>query len=204
MCQIVDERGKPAESIDSQRLLGLCKMLRVLMEQAHHAAARSPMLPLPRQLRSNLSERPGLENVFPGSVITVYDDFRSARDRLLFDTCCVKILDTLISIHTHDFSSQHISSSNVDLARDFLLAAQPDLVELEARYRSILSVVPVLIGIVTARGATKVDPLILNDTGILTVQSPLKTIRRSEYVSQGLRAEANAVLEFLDTHKHVL
>jgi hypothetical protein len=64
--------------------------------------------------------------------------------------------------------------------------------------------VPFLIGLVDLNGTPKVNPWTLNDTGVLTVKSPLNAIGRLKYVLPDIKIEAKAVVNFLNTHRLVI
>lgn len=197
------ERSKPVEQTSTAEIIRLCAVLRALMQEAHAWSEQSPVVPRPRRVPFNVQDMELLQ-VFARPSVIVYDKFWMARDQMLLNICSVKVLDTLIDIRTQAFSSHQPGSIDVDTIRDFLLAAQPDLAALQAKCGFVLDTVPLMIGVVDSNGITKLNQWILNDTGVLTVKSPLNAIVRLKYALPSVKNEAMAMFTFLNAHKHVI
>jgi hypothetical protein len=204
MTQLKNERHKPAGQENREEIRLLCAKLRTLMQEAQDWSERSAAVPRPYRVFFNVQADPELTPIFPKPSIIIYNNFWIARDRLLFNICSIKILDTLIELRTQAFVSDHSGYVDVDSTRDFLLAIQPDLATMQAKCRFVLDMVPLLIGLVDSNGITRVDPWALNDTGVLTVKSPLNAIGRLKYVLPDIKIEAKAVVNFLNTHRLVI
>ena len=204
MYQLKNERDKVVEQGNRQELHHTCAKLRTLMDEAHGWLKHSTAVPKPRRVSFNVQADPELRQVFPNPSVIAYDNFWAARDRLLFNICSTKILDTLIELRTQAFVSDHSGYLDIDRTRYFLLDLQPDLAAMQAKCRFILDMVPLLIGLVDSNGVTNIDPWTLNDTGVLTVKSPLNAIGRFNYVLPNIKIEAKAVVNFLDAHRHVV
>ena len=204
MSQLKNERDRPAEQTSREKLLRLSARLRKLMQEAHSWSEHSAAVPKPRRVPFNVQADPDLRQIFTKPEIIVYDNFWVARDRLLFNICSVKILDLLIELRTQAFLTDGPAPIDLDRTRNFLLATQPDMAAIQAYCRFTLDMVPLLIGLVDSNGIAKIDPWILNDTGVLTVKSPLNAITRLNYVLPYIKAEANAVVNFLNAHRHVI
>lgn len=202
--QLKNEREKPAEQANPEEILRLCSKLRVLMQEAQEWFDYSAAVPKPRRVPFNVGADPELRHIFQKHSIIAYDNFWIARDRLLFNICCIKILDTLIELRTQTFVSSHSGYVDINRTRDFLLEIQPDLAVVQAKCRFVLDMVPCLIGLADSNGIIKADPWALNDTGVLTVKSPLNAIGRLNYVLPNIKIEAHAVVNFLNVHRHVL
>lgn len=204
MAQLKGERNEPPEQANREEIDRLCAKLRTLMEEAQEWSEHSAAIPKPRRVVLNIQADPELRQVFPKPSVIAYDNFWVARDRLLFNICSIKILDTLVELRTQAFISEHSGYVDIDRTRHFLLATQPDLAAIQAKCRFVLDMVPLHIGLVDSDGVTKVDPRTLNDTGVLTVKSPLNAIGRLKYVLPDIKMEANAVVNFLNAHRHII
>jgi hypothetical protein len=203
MSQLKSERHQRAEQENREEIMRLCAKLRTSMQEAQDWSERSAAVPKPRRVLFNVQADPELRPIFPKPSIIIYDNFWIARDRLLFNICSIKILDTLIELRTQAFVSSHSGYMDIGKTRDFLLATQPDLAAMQAKCRFVLDMVPLLIGLVDSKGIAKVDPWALNDTGVLTAKSPLNAIGRLNYVLPNVKIEAKAMVNFLNAHRHV-
>lgn len=186
---------------DPEELTRLSNTLRTLTEEAQEWS-KNNIVP-PRQ-EPNPNAPPELVPLFNQRTIVVYDSIRTARDQLLFTICNAKILDALLNMRAQAFSQSHAGSNDVSATRDFLLGAQPDLASLEAMGKFVLGVIPLLLGLVDTNGMPKLEPWTLNDTGVLTIKSPLKILARLDYVSAEIKRTAVDMLAFLDAHRHVM
>lgn len=204
MSRLRNERDKPAEQKDREEILRLCAMLRRLMQDAHKWSEHSAAVPKPGRVLFDVQADPELSQIFRMPSVIVYNNFWVARDRLLFNICSIKSLDLLIELRTQAFLSDDFGYIDLDKTRNFLLAIQPDLAAIQAKCRFILDMVPLLIGLVDSNGIAKIDPWTLNDTGVLTVKSPLNATTRLNYVLPNIKVEANAVVNFLNAHRHVI
>ncbi len=144
-----------------------------------------------------------LGQAFPRLSGLVYANFKTARDQLLLHTCCIKILDTLVDLQAQQFSSDD-SDRTVDATRAFLMEAQKHLSLLQATCRSAVDLVPFFIGLVDSRGNTSGEPWNFNDTGILTIQSPLRTIEKCNYVTLDIKSEITTILKLFEAHKRII
>ena len=61
-----------------------------------------------------------------------------------------------------------------------------------------------MIGFVESDGSISVDGSKMNDTGVLSVRSPLKVIRQANYVSTDIKDKAKTILDFLEAHKYAV
>jgi hypothetical protein len=207
-CQIIDkleqERNRLGEQDGSEEMGRLCDHLRTLVQEAHAWSEQSPLVPRPSRVPLDLQTDLELTRALPQATAIVFDDFWLARDRVLFSICNIKILDMLMDFRTQAFSSQHAGIVDAETARQFLLESEPELAAMQSHCRFVLDSVPLLIGLIDSRGNAKLDPWILNDTGVLSVKSPLSAIAQLKYVSPSLQSEAKAMSRFLNEHRHVL
>ena len=207
-CQIINrlnlERNEFGDQADPEETVLLCDHLRALVQQAYAWSEQSPLVPRPRRVPLDVQTTPELAPAFPQATTIVFDDFWLARDRVLFSICTIKILDILMDFRTQAFSSQQAGAVDVETARNFLLESEPELAAMQSHCRFVLDSVPLLIGLIDSNGNARLDPWILNDTGVLSVKSPLSAIARLKYVSPSLQSEAKGMSRFLNEHRHVL
>lgn len=202
MSQVKDERENPEDDLRLENLSDLSARLRTLMQEANEWCDNNSSVPRPR--RVDFSVGLPLGQNFPRTTAFVYGNRRMASDRLLFNTCNIKVLDTLIELRTRMLSSERTGDDGVGQRPDLLQAAQPDLLALQTTCRHILDMVPFILGLVLPDGNPNSNPQTLNDTGVLTVKSPLRTIASLEHAPAEAREEANALLGFLDARRHII
>ena len=207
-CQILTklerERNRLGEQASIDEMMRLCDQLRALVQEAHAWSEQSALVPKPRRVTLDVQADLQLVRIFPRATAIIFDDFWVARDRVLFSICNIKILDMLMDFRTQAFSSHHGGFVDVETARNFLLESEPELAAMQSHCRFVVDSVPLLIGLIDSNGNAKLNPLILNDTGVLSVRSPLNAIGRLKYVSPSLRSEAKSVFSFLNDHRHIL
>lgn len=202
MARVKEERENPDENSRLESMSHLSARLRSLTQEARQWCEDNSSVPRPR--RVDFSVDLSLSQIFPRTTTLVFDNRRMASDRLLFQTCTIKVLDTLIELRRQMFSSERTGDDGVGQPRHYLQTAQPDLLELQTTCRHILDIMPGVIGLVAPNGSPTSDPRTLNDTGVLTVKSPLRTIASLEYATVEIKEEANALLGYLDARRHII
>lgn len=205
MSTLKQERARRPVAADLDKITRLYTTLRDILREAQYWSEHISSVSQSTRVAFDVRLSMELNQVFPMSTVVTYNNLRLARDQLYLGFCIIKALDAIVALRTQDFSNDfRTDPGNADTARDFLLAAQPDMILMQDTCRSLLDSIPLLIGLVDSNGTTRATPWSLVDTGVITVKSPLRTIANMTYLSPHMKREAAGVVAFIDTHRHVV